>query len=148
MRAFFRRTKILSNFKVQSQLGLVFIFWSLSLIIVLAGLFFINYSNVSEGTNEMIIHDGLLTRSLLIEQASQLAIWYGAVVILFVVLMSVHVMIYAHRLTGPIFKLNKILDESIEKQEWPKAFGFRKADAFHDLAEKFTIFCETMKNKK
>lgn len=148
MRAFFRRTKILSNLKVQSQLGFVFAFWSIALVIVLSGLFFINYSQISSGTDGMLIHDGLLTRSLLIDQAMQLAIWYGGVVFLFVILMSFHVMIYAHRLTGPIFKLNRILDEAIEKKDWPKAFVFRKGDAFQDLAQKFNTFCETMKKDR
>lgn len=148
MRAFFRRTKILSNLKVQSQLGLVFAFWSIALVIVLSGLFFINYSQISSGTDGMLIHDGLLTRSLLVEQAMNLAIWYGSVIFLFIILMSLHVMIYAHRLTGPIFKLNKILDESIKSKQWPKSFVFRKGDAFQDLAQKFNTFCETMKQKK
>ena len=126
---------------------MVFVFWSVVLLLSLLGLFFINYGSIRVDTGSLVLHDQLLARSLLVEQAKQLAITFGITMFVFIVLMGFYVMAYAHRMTGPIHKMNMVLQKATQERTWPKHLSFRKADAFHELAKNFNEFVETMKSK-
>ncbi len=148
MAKFFKRTKFITHFRHQVGLALVFMSWSAVLVCILIGLFFINYASIRTDTGALTIHDQLLARMLLVDQAKQLALSYGIAMLVFLVLVGLYVMAYAHRMTGPIHKLNLILKKSTEEKSWPKHLSFRKHDAFHDLAKNFNHFIDAMKDKK
>lgn len=139
------RKKFITHAGVQVKLALVFVFWTFIFMPMLAGLFFINYASVSSNTNAMSIHDQLLTQMLLVSQARNLGLYYGGAMLVFSVLIGIYVVVYSHRIVGPIYKMNMLLDKAIEKKEWPKPVKFRKGDAFHEFAAKFNHFVETMR---
>lgn len=140
---------MITDWRTQSNLAGIFVIWSLFLVLILVGLFFMNYASVSEQTAGLNIHDELVAQMLLVEQSRQLAIFYGAAILLFIMLMGFHVMVYTHRVTGPIYKLNKVMDEAIHNKQWPKRpLSFRSSDSFHELAQKFNQFVEAMKSQQ
>lgn len=142
-----QRKKFITHFKVQSQLAFIFIFWTLVLLGSLIAIFFINYSSISTDTGGMSIHDQLLTKMLLVAQAKDLMIYYGIAILAYTILIAIYVMAYAHRIVGPIHKMNMLLDDCIEKNEWPHHVRFRKGDAFHEFATRFNKFIDLMKEK-
>jgi ABC-type multidrug transport system fused ATPase/permease subunit len=148
MKYLFKRTKFITDWRQQSALAMVFVFWSVVLVLTLLGLFFINYASIRVDTGPLQMHDQLLARSLLVDQAKQLALTFGTTILVFIVLMAFYVMAYAHRMTGPVHKLNMILKKAADEQAWPKHLSFRKSDAFHELAKNFNHFVEAMKSKK
>jgi methyl-accepting chemotaxis protein len=146
--SFFRRTRFITHFRQQAKLASVFVLWAVVLMLCLIGLFFVNYATISTETGSLVTHDQLVTKMFLVEQAFQLAWTFGSVMLIFVILMGLHVMAYAHRMTGPIFKMNRVLKNAAHNQDWPKPFKFRKGDAFHELADSFNHFVEVMKEKE
>lgn len=145
---FGKRRQVFTNLNVQVRLALVFLFCAFMLIICLACLFVINYAKISSKTDGLEIQNQLIAKMLLIEQAQSLGIYYGLAMLVFVGLMTVYVVVYAHRLVGPIHKMNMILEKAIQEKDWPKPVKFRKGDAFHEFAHKFNKFVETMSGSK
>jgi len=139
------RKKFITHTGVQVKLAVIFVFWTFIFMLMLVGLFFINYASVSSDTNAMSIHDQLLTQMLLVSQARNLGLYYGGATLVFSLLIGFYVLVYSHRIVGPVHKMNLLLDKAIEKKEWPKPVKFRKSDAFHEFAEKFNRFVETMR---
>ncbi len=148
MKKYFKRTNFITHWRQQVGLALVFVSWSLVLVVCLTGLFFINYATIRTDTGAFTMHDQLLARMLLVEQAKQLAITYGLTILVFLILTGLYVVAYSHRMTGPIYKMNMILKKAAEEGSWPKHLSFRKHDAFHELAKNFNTFVETMKKQK
>ena len=144
----FRRLNSFSYFKIQFQLASVFFLWFVVFLGVFSFIFFVNFQATASKTAGMSIHDELLTKSILINQSRELAFYYGTAAVIYFILVWAYLIVYAHRLTGPIYKLNMILKKSIHNAEWPKTpVKFRKNDAFHDLAQNFNLFVETMQKK-
>lgn len=130
--------------KFATSLTVWFIFFLLSFIFV----FFTNYAISSEKTELMLVHDQLLTKSLLLQQSKNLLLLYGLAACVFFVLMWFYIVIYSHRLTGPIYKLTRILEKAIETGELPHKVSFRKSDAFKELAHTFNVFIEKVDKMK
>lgn len=147
MRVKWQRKMVITDWKTQSNLAVMFVFWSLFLVLVLVGVFFVNYASVAKQTAGLNIHDELVAQMLLVEQSRQLAFFYGAAIFIFVALIGFYVLVYTHRITGPIYKLNKVMDEAIQNKDWPKApLSFRSGDSFHEMAQKFNQFVDVMKS--
>jgi sensor histidine kinase YesM len=97
----------------------------------------------------MTIHDQLLTRKLLVDQSMDLAVWYGGSVLIFCVLLWIYMLVYVHRLTGPIYKLQQLLEKCTHNRSLPEYdLKFRKGDGFHELADKFNDFVQMLKKDK
>lgn len=148
MKNFFRRLRFLTHSGVQIRLASVFLIWFAAFIGIFGFIFFINFSSISEKAESMTIHDQLLTKVLLVEQSKNLAVWYGIAIFAYVLLMWLYILVYSHRLTGPVFKITQILKKSAEQGEWPKKITLRKSDAFVDLADAVNAFTEAMNKKK
>jgi len=147
MKAFFRRTNFFSYFGVQAKLASVFLVWFCLFLAVFGFIFVMNYQMASARTDGMSIHDQLLTRMLLIQQTKDLAFYYGLSACAYVLLVFAYLIVYSHRITGPIHKLNKLLLKSTHNREWPSPIKFRKNDAFTDLAKNFNSFIDIMKQE-
>lgn len=120
----------------------MFIFWAVVLVICLTALFFLSYVQVAESALGLST-DPLLTRSMMIQLSRTLAINFGVAILLFIGLMGIHVVVFSHRMTGPITKLSNILKKSVETGQWPSAVKFRKRDAYKDLAAAMNDFVES-----
>lgn len=142
--SFFRRRQVITHWKEQSRLASVFLFWSLILVAILLGLFFINYASIRADAGPLTINDQAVARMLLVDQARQLALWYGGCILLYLILVAGYVLAYSHRITGPIHKLNIYLKKATHNKAWPEPLSFRKNDGFHDLADNFNKFLEAM----
>jgi HAMP domain-containing protein len=140
-----KRLKFVTHRKVQTKLALSLIVWFVVFLAVFVSIFLFNFKMASGKTDGMIMHDQLLAKALLVEQTKDLALWYGLAFVVYLVLSWVYIMVYSHRMTGPVFKLTKLLDESAQKQQWPEHLKFRKKDAFPELASAFNRFVEAMK---
>lgn len=138
-----RRWRVLTHRKVQFRLASVFLFWVVAFLAISACIYFLHFASAASRAEQLPLHDELLTKMLLVDQARELILLYGAAVILFLALIWIYLMVYAHRLTGPIYKLEKMLEHSIHNRQLPGPLKFRKSDAFHELAEKFNAFVET-----
>src|SRR4051812_7207320 len=112
---FFRRLKFLTHKKVQFQLASIFLLWFLGMIATFGMIFFMNFKSLSARTESMSIHDQLLTKLLLLDQTKELAIWYGSAAFGYIFLIWIYVLVYSHRLTGPIYKLTQTLNEATQK---------------------------------
>jgi methyl-accepting chemotaxis protein len=95
----------------------------------------------------MAIHDQLLTRTVLVDQTKELAIWYGIAFLTYILLTWAYVVVFSHRMTGPVYKMTKLLERATEKQEWPEKLKLRNSDAFPQLSLAFNQFVEVMKQK-
>lgn len=95
----------------------------------------------------MTIHDQLLTKTILVDQTRELAVWYGLVFLAYIVLTWVYVVVFSHRMTGPVYKLTKLLERATERKEWPEKLKLRNTDAFPQLCLAFNQFIEVMKQK-
>lgn len=125
------------------KLASVFLLWFSLFALAFAAMFFIQFSEVSSRTEGMLIHDQLTTKMLLVDQAKGLALWYGGGAFLFAVLMWSYMMVYSHRLTGPIYKMERMLEKCIHNKSLPdRKLSFRRTDAFHELAGLFNEFIE------
>jgi len=145
----FIRYRILTHKGVQVRLASVFLLWFLVFSSIFVSIFFFQFSDASIKMEGLKIHDQLTAKMLLVDQARDLAIWYGGIVLCFSILLWVYMMVYSHRLTGPIYKLEKTLERCIHNKALPdKPLIFRKTDAFHELADKFNQFIETACRKK
>jgi hypothetical protein len=118
------------------------------LTVAFSFIFFQNFKLASERTARMSVHDQLLTKSVLVDQTKDLAVWYGLAFFTYIILTWFYVVVFSHRMTGPIFKLTRLLEQAAEKEEWPGKFTLRGSDAFPQLASAFNRFVETMKAKK
>lgn len=147
MKPFFRRLKFLTHSKVQFQLATTLIIWFFVLVTIFAFIFFQNFKLASQRTDGMSIHDQLLTKTLLVEQTKDLAVWYGAIFLAYIVLTWAYVVVFSHRMTGPVYKMTKLLERAAENKEWPGKFTLRNSDAFPQLATAFNHFVEVMKSK-
>jgi len=126
------------------KIASTFMLWFIVFLTACISIFFLRFAEVADRTSEFRIHDQLATKLLLIDQAKDLAIWFGGICVVFGILMWVYMMVYTHRLTGPIFKMQKALEKAIHNRSLPdKKLKFRKTDAFHELAELFNQFVET-----
>ncbi len=111
-------------------------------------LYFFSYRIAAEKIESLQLVEELKTKAIVIEQSERLATMYIGLTFIYVTFVFLYVLVYSNRLTGPIFKLGKVLDESIQNQSWPSEIRFRKNDAFKDIAEKFNAFVKLMKAKK
>ena len=142
MHSFFRRVRFLSNRRVQFRLASVFLMWLLAFLSIFGFIFYMNFAMFSERTAAMNIHDQLLTKLLLVEQSKTLALWYGLAILAYIFLMFSYVLVYSHRLTGPIDKITKIFEKAAESGEFPKKIILRKSDSFTELADAINKFIE------
>ena len=147
----FFRKQFITHREVQLKLAGVFLFWFFVFIAVFGFIYVFNFSSTSDRTKGMVIHDQLLTNMLLVDQTKELALYYGLAALGYVVLVFFYLLVYSHRLTGPIYKMNMILDKAIHNREWPDHLSFRKSDAFSDTSDKFNqlmvILKESSKNR-
>ncbi len=58
--------------------------------------------------------------------------------------MSILSIFFSHRIAGPIYKIRRILDQSVEKGEKPDEIRLRRGDAFKDFAESLNRFVRSM----
>lgn len=143
------RYKFITHKGIQFKLATTFLIWFVVFLMTVTGIYFLNFSGTASRAEEMQIHDELVTKMLLVDQAQDLAIWYGTTVVIFALLMWLYFMAYSHRLTGPIYKMEKLLEKSIHNRNLPdEPLSFRKTDAFHELADKFNQFVEVAKEKQ
>jgi len=142
-----KRKKVLTYFPVQAKLAAVFVFWALILVIVILGLFFVTYVQSSHLADDLPTSEQYFAKMLLIEQSKSMAIMFGGVILLFLAIMGSYILIYTHRLTGPVYKMRRVLETAAESGEWPGRVTFRKKDAFQDLAKAFNAFTEKMKSR-
>lgn len=139
----FLRFKVFTHRGTQFRLATTFLICFIFYSLIYAAIFLLNFSDVANQTDGMQIHDQLTTKMLLVLQAKQLAIWYGGASIAFGLLAWLFMVVYSHRLTGPVYKLEKVLENCIHNNDLPtKKLGFRKTDAFHELADIFNEFVE------
>jgi methyl-accepting chemotaxis protein len=142
------RLKFLTYRKVQLRLvGIVLV-----CLLLFMGFFSVVYMNAVANapgrTKEVVVQDQLITQMLLVEQTRDLAVIYGFAAFIFILLICFYLIVYSNRLTGPIFKLTRIIETSVTQGELPKPVRFRKDDAFKELAEAFNKFLETVEKKK
>ncbi len=142
MKNFFRRLRFLTHSQVQLRLATTFAIYFFAFMAVMTFIFLFNFASLSERAESLPIHDQLLTKILLVDQGRNLAFGYGLAVSLYCFLMWAYLLIYSHRLTGPIYKINKTLEKALDAKEWPSPITLRKSDAFHELAETLNRFLE------
>jgi len=144
----FFRLRVLTHGKTQIRLASLFVLWFVVFVIIFATIFFINFADLSSRTEGLRIHDQLATKMLLVEQSRDLALWYGGGALVFAILMWIYMMVYSHRLTGPIYKLERVLEKAIHNRQLPdKPLNFRQTDAFHEMARLFNEFVEKVCRK-
>lgn len=141
----FLRWRVLTHKRVQIQLASIFLLWFVVFIAGTATIFMVSFSSVSDRTKDMLIHDKLLTNMLLVEQTKQLALYYGLATLVYLILAWSYVLVYSHRLTGPVYKLTRIIDKAIHNKTWPDRITLRKTDAFPELAQKWNELVKIMK---
>ncbi|MBN8554543.1 MAG: methyl-accepting chemotaxis protein [Deltaproteobacteria bacterium] len=145
----FKRFHILTHKPVQMKLASVFLLWFIVFIASFLLLFAINFSMASSRTQELsMVHDRLLTNAILVDQTKNLAFYYGIASLVYFVLVWIYMLVYSHRLTGPVFKLTHHLDRATKAGEIPKPIKFRKSDAFHELAESFNHFVVMLEKER
>lgn len=144
----FFRYKVLTHKGVQFRIGAIALFWFLIFSLSLLGLFFLNYEVNSTRVAGMSSHDELITKTLLVEQGQSLATWFAMVWIGFGILIWLYITVYTHRLTGPVYKLERLLEKCVHNRSLPDhALRFRKTDAFPELAELFNQFVEISRER-
>lgn len=148
MSIYWRRLKVITHGKEQTKIATVFLFWFVVFTALLTSIYFLRYAELSNQTENMLIHDRLVTQMLLVSQAKDLALWYGGTFLIFSILLWVYMLVYMHRLTGPIYKLQKLLEKCTHNRSLPDSdLRFRKGDGFHSLADQFNAFVHSLKNK-
>ena len=146
-RSIFMRKKFITNRKVQVALATTFLVWFAAFLAIFVLIFFNTFNQFSTRSELLMTHDQLITKMLLVEQSKELALWYGISTFVYLALMWVYMLIYSHRLTGPISKITKILENAAKEEQWPADVKFRKGDAFTELASAFNHFANKMKSK-
>ncbi len=147
MRKIYLRRNVLTNWRVQLRIALVFLLWFIVFLGVFGSIFVINYTSASSRTDGMNIHDQLMTKMILVQQTKDLALYYGLAAVAYLILVAIYFVVYAHRLTGPVYKITKILEKAKHNREWPSPVHLRKGDAFMELAKALNDYIEVMKNE-
>ncbi len=140
-----KRKQILTHRSLQFRLAGVFVLWSFVLVVAVTTLFVMNYAHLSETSDALPSAEQLFTKLLLIQQLEGMAVRYFIALAFFVTLMALHIIILSHRMTGPVAKMTRLLNQAAETGEWPQQVKFRKRDAFPELASAFNRFSERMK---
>jgi len=68
---------------------------------------------------------------------SQRLLFYGLGIVLCLSVLSIF---FTHKIAGPIYKVRRILDESVDSGVKPQKIKFRKGDHFKEFAESFNRF--------
>ncbi len=68
---------------------------------------------------------------------SQRLLFYGLGLVLCLSGLSIF---FTHKIAGPIYKVRRILDESVEKGSKPREIRLRKGDQFKDFVSSFNKF--------
>ncbi len=149
MRLNWKRKKFLINYKVQLNIlfkvSLLFVVFVAALITV----FYTYYANVTspENLRDLSFSDQAVAKEVLFKPLGDIAFYYGLLAAAFLFFLCIYLTILTHRMTGPIYKMNKILRHAIDQKEWPGAVRFRKNDSFTELATNFNEFVEAMKSR-
>lgn len=123
---------------------MLFMFFIASVFVIFAN----NFSSASDRTKGLMIHDKLLTNAILVDQTRDMFLYYGLAAVAYFLLVWIYMLVYSHRLTGPVYKLTRHLEKASQSDELPKHIKFRKGDAFHELADSFNKFVTHLENKK
>jgi hypothetical protein len=144
----FRRHQFVTHRRVQFRLASVFILWFVVFLAAFGFLYFLNFSIAIGRTDYMTVHDRILAKSLLVDQALDLALWFGGALVAFVTLVWIYLVVYSHRITGPIYKLENLLKTAVSEEKVPDfELSFRKHDAFHSLAKDFNAFVNMIRSQ-
>lgn len=129
------RHKFLTH-RIQFKLASVFVLWFVVFLAVFAFIYFFNFVEIANKTDSFTFHDRLVAKSLLVDQAYEMGVWFGAALAGFVILVWAYLLVYSNRLTGPVHKIEMLLQKATaDKNLMTTNLTFRKEDAFHKLAE-------------
>lgn len=134
-----KRKEIFSNPLVQYRIMGTFVF--LTFIFVLTN-FFISRQLLSEIYNrimELPLSPENSSDIVIImqQQGTTALIQMGFFIFLAVFVLLMAGVILSHRVGGPIYQLNKYIDELVQGKVKPRNISFRKNDFFHELASNF-----------
>ena len=134
------RSHILTHRGLQLKIAGILVV-SFVVFVALAGFLFVNnYQNVRTMSDGLEAHDSLMAKLLLVKQSKDLFWKFGFAMLAYMLCVSSYLMIYIHRMTGPVYKLTKVLEQAVQNNSWPKNIKFRKSDAFPELEQNFNYF--------
>lgn len=142
----FLRKQFLTHKSTQIKLASVFLLWFMVFVALFGFIYFTNFSSFTAGTEGLHFSDELLIKMLLIQQGKELTLYYGMAALGYIALVWLYMIVYSHRLTGPIYKMTRILKNATHNKDWPEDLKFRKNDAFSELAKAFNEYVAVMKN--
>jgi methyl-accepting chemotaxis protein len=142
------RFKIITHKKIQLRLASIFLLWFVVFGALFALIFLTNFSATSDLARSLPFTDQLLANMVLVRQTQDLAWRYGLAMLGYCLFVWTYILVYSHRITGPVHKLTLILKKAAETGEAPKSIRFRKTDAFPELEKAFNEFLESQSKKK
>ncbi len=137
-----KRKEMFSNPKVQSRIMVTFL---LLTILFIGTNFFINRRLLTEISNQVMSLPLSAANSadvavIMGQQGATALIQMGLFIFLAVFVLLMAGVILSHRIGGPIYQLNKYLEDMIAGKTKPRKIVFRKNDFFHNLADNFNKF--------
>jgi len=142
------RVHFLTHWKIQMRLAFILAGSLIVFLSLLIMAFMNSYMHASLQSDGLQPHDSLVTKVFLMKQAKELLLYSGLCISAYIVCISSFLIIFSHRMTGPVFKLTRLLEKAAYKKEWPRSVRFRKTDAFPELEESFNQFLEAFGSHK
>ena len=138
----YKRKEVFSNPKVQSRIMVTFLCLT---ILFISTNFLINRRLLSEISNQVMTlplsaENSADVMVIMEQQGATAIVQIGLFIFLAVFVLLMAGVILSHRIGGPIYQLNKYLEDMLENKTKPHKIVFRKNDFFHNLAENFNKF--------
>ena len=134
-----KRKEIFSNPLVQYRIMGTFLFLT---VIFVATNFFISRQLLSETYNQIMElplspENSADIMIIMQQQGTTAFIQMGFFIFLAVFVLLMAGVILSHRVGGPIYQLNKYIEDLLAEKVKPRNIAFRKNDFFHNLADNF-----------
>lgn len=137
-----RRRQVLSNPRV--QLRIIAVFFLLAVAYAATGYFVVISALRRLGNETLSLTLPASARSdvviLLRKNLETLNIQMGIFIFFSIFILTMAAVLLSHRIGGPIYQLEKYLQQMARRETSAREIRFRKGDFFHDLARSFNEF--------
>lgn len=141
---FVRRRFSISNFRLQMKIGLLFLFALLLCVSTIVGLYVLYVDRLMAGLQDLGFSPDLLVTTVSMRETGGLLVQLGAVLAGLLIVLFIVVVVYANRMTGPIYNLNNQLTRMLAP-DFSLSVQFRKHDAFKTLEYNINEFLELIR---
>ena len=138
------KKRIVTHKKVQYSLASIVLGGFLAFFSFSAVLIFSQFQNVFDKMKMLSVQDQLAADAIIRQLGTELTYRFGIATVAYLVVVWVFLLVYTHKMTGPIYRITRALNDAADSRSWPRKISFRKKDAFHELSSAVNRFMKEM----